>query len=244
MKKKVVAIIQTRVGSTRLPGKALKNISGKPMLWHVVHRLRYCKLLEQIVVATTTNKKDDAVEKFCRDNKIDFFRGSENNVLDRYYNAAKQYNADIVVRITSDCPLIDPEVVDLAVLELMKNTDKYDVVTNAIERTYPRGLDVEVFSFSVLSRCNKEATNEYHKEHVTPYIYEQSDIFKQHHLCNGENLSHLRWTVDEVSDMDFAREIYKRLFKDNNIFFMRDVIVVLKKEPGLMEINKDVKQKL
>lgn len=243
MKKKVVAIIQARVRSIRLPGKALMDISGKPMLWHVINRLKHSRRLDLIVVATTTNKLDDAIEEFCRQYDVAFYRGSETNVLDRYYKAASNYKASVVVRITSDCPFIDPIVVDTAVSELLEHPERFDIVSNTANRTYPRGLDVEVFSFSALSMCNKRATEDYQKEHVTRYIYEHPDLFRHYNLDNDTDLSHLRWTVDEIADMKFAREIYKRLFKEDSIFFMEEIIGILEKEPGLNEINRDIRQK-
>jgi len=236
----IVAIIQARMRSTRLPGKVMKDISGKPMLWHVIYRVKYSKLINKIVVATSTNKEDDIIENFCKENRILFYRGDEEDVLKRYYEAAKIYNGNKIVRITSDCPLIDPEIVDIVIKEHLK--DEVDYTSNTIERTFPRGLDTEVFNFEALERANEMAKEKYQREHVTIFIYENPHLFKIKNVRNFKDLSHLRWTVDEERDLIFVREIYKRLYK-GNIFFMRDILEVLEKEPDLKRINEMVKQK-
>jgi len=237
---KIVALIQARMGSTRLPGKILMDISGKPMLWHIVNRLRKSKLAGRIVVATSTSKKDDVVEKFCKDNKIDFYRGSENDVLDRYYNAARAYEADAVVRITGDCPLIDPNIVDETVSAYL-NENNLDMVSNVIKRCYPRGLDTEVISFKTLEKVWKGAPQCRHREHVTIYIYENMKKFKVRSVENKTDLSYLHWTVDEKKDLEMVKEIYKRLYKEGSIFTTDDILKVLEKEPELKVINMDVK---
>jgi spore coat polysaccharide biosynthesis protein SpsF len=238
---KKTAIIQARMGSTRLPCKIMKDIEGKPMLWHVVNRLCYSKLLDSIVISTTTMKIDDQVESLCKENKFLCFRGSENNVLDRYYKTASLYKADIIIRITSDCPLIDPAIVDLVINEYLYSNADY--ASNTIERTYPRGLDTEVFSYGVLKRCWNEAKEQYQREHVTPYVHENKQLFRLHNVKNKKNLSNLRWTVDEKADLRFVREIYKRFYKKKYIFLLKDILNILKKEPDLSLINKEVKQK-
>ena len=236
----IVAIIQARMRSTRLPGKVMKDISGKPMLWHVIYRVKYSKLINKIVVATSTNREDDIIENFCKENRILFYRGDEEDVLKRYYEAAKIYNGNKIVRITSDCPLIDPEIVDIVIKEHLK--DEVDYTSNTIERTFPRGLDTEVFNFEALEMANEMAKEKYQREHVTIFIYENPHLFKIKNVRNFKDLSHLRWTVDEERDLIFVREIYKRLYK-GNIFFMRDILEVLEKEPDLKRINEMVKQK-
>lgn len=243
--RRIVAIIQARMGSSRLPGKVLMEISGKPILWHVVNRLRDCRFLDQIVIATSVDKKDDAIEKFCKDNDISYYRGNEADVLDRYYQTAKDYDADIIARITADCPLIDPKIVDRVITGYFENMTNFDGASNIVNRRYPRGLDVEVVSFSSLERCWEEADKDYQKEHVTPYIYEHPEIFKIYSIesKNNEDLSCLRWTVDEEADLQFVREIYKRLHKPRKLFLMDDVLQVLKKEPYLGRINRCIKQK-
>jgi len=242
-KKNIVAIVQARMGSTRLPGKVLMDIMGKPMLWHIVNRLKYSRLINKIVIATSTNKNDDAVELFCKEYRISFYRGNEEDVLDRYYQAAHLFQADAVVRITADCPLIDPVVVDKVISGYLENYDRLNGASNIIKRTYPKGLDTELVSYSILEKTWKIATQPYEREHVTVFIYEHPELFKLHSVENPDNLSDLRWTVDEELDLRFVREIYKILSQDGKIFSMEDVLKILKKEPQLTQINKDIKQK-
>lgn len=244
MKKGVVAIIQARMNSTRLPGKALKNITGKPMLAHVVERLKSTKLVNEIVIATTTKEEDRIISRFANDFGVKSFAGSEEDVLDRYYQAAKRCEADVIVRITSDCPLIDPEVVDKVIAFYLKNRGTKDYVSNCLRRSYPRGLDTAVFCFEVLEMAWQQSKEPYQREHVTLYIYEHPEIFRLVNVENNEDLSYMRWTVDEARDLEFVREIYERLYKEGEIFAMKDVLALLKREPQLMEINKGVKQKV
>jgi len=241
-REKTVGIVQARMGSTRFFAKVLEDIEGRPMLWQVINRLRHSKLLDDIVVATSVNHQDDAIEEFCERDSIYYFRGSEDDVLARYYHAATKFEAELVVRVTSDCPLIDPNVVDRIISTYLENRQNYDYVSNTIKRTYPRGLDTEVFPYGILERCNKEATIGYEREHVTAYIYEHPDMFRLFNVENNQNLSRLRWTVDEEPDLRLVKEIYKRL-NNQNLFFMEDILGVLEKEPSLIEINKGVYQK-
>lgn len=243
MKQRVVVIIQARTKSTRLPGKVLKNIVGKPMLAHVIERVENIRLVDEIVIATTVKEEDRVILRLANDCGVKSFSGSEEDVLDRYYQAAKRYQADVIVRITSDCPLIDLEVVDKAIAFYLKYKGTVDYVSNSLRRSYPRGLDTEVFSFEVLERTWQKAKEPHQREHVTPYIYKHPETFRLANVENDVDLSHMRWTVDEERDLEFVREIYKRLYRDGKIFLMRDILALLKREPQLMEINKKVEQK-
>lgn len=239
---RIVAIIQTRMGSTRLPRKIMKNIVDKPMLQHVINRLSKSQLINEIIVAIAQEKNTPLpkiVEKFG----VKSFGGNREDVLDRYYQTAKAYKIDVVVRVTSDCPLIDPEVVDRVIAFYLKHKDIVDYVSNNLKCSYPRGLDTEVFSSGVLERTWREANEPYQREHVTPYIYEHPEIFCLANIENSENLSYMRWTVDEQRDLKFVREVYKRLYKEGEIFLMEDILTLLRREPRLMEINRNVKQK-
>lgn len=240
-KLRVLAVIQARMGSTRLPGKVLADIAGMPMLWHVINRLEPSELIEKVVVATSKDTKDDAIEEFCKKYNFEFFRGSEEDVLDRYYKTAAFYNADIIVRITSDCPLIDYRVVDKVIKAFIEN--KVGAASNTAERTFPRGLDTEVISFGALKKCWEETKNPYQREHVTPYIYEKPDLFGLFSFKNDVDLSYLRWTVDEKDDMEFVKKVYEKLYRADKVFTMDDVLVLLKDNPSIAEINKSVKQK-
>jgi spore coat polysaccharide biosynthesis protein SpsF len=236
---KVVAIIQARMGSTRLPGKVLAGIQGRPMLWHVVQRVRRAKTLNQIVVATTTQRTDDAIADFCSEQGFDCFRGSENDVLGRYYQASREYGADAIVRITSDCPLIDPEIVDRTVWAFLEESPDY--ASNSIVCSFPRGLDVEVMSLAALEVAWREATQDYQRAHVTPYLYENPRRFKILSVAADGDYSTQRWTVDTREDLEFVRTVYSRF--EHQDFLFKDVLRSIEREPAIAEINRSITQK-
>lgn len=240
---KVVAIIQARMGSTRLPGKIMKNLLGKPVILWDLDRVSLSKLVDEIVVAIPYGKENDVIVDTVKEynDKVKIVRGSEDDVLDRYYQAAMQTNADVVVRITSDCPLIDPVVIDEIIkLFLDKNCD---YCSNSLIRTYPRGLDTEVFSFKVLEEAWNKAKKDYEREHVTPYIIDNPDKFTLLNVANDIDLSNMRWTLDTQEDLEFIDTIYKRMYSKNQFFLMDDVLKLLEKEPELIDINNHIEQK-
>jgi len=238
---KIAAIIQARMTSTRLPGKVLMEIVGKPMLWHIINRLKFSKKLDDIILAIPDSKENDILEKFAKENNLKYFRGSEEDILSRYYEASKKFNTDVIVRITSDCPLIDPEIVDKVVEKHLRS--KADYTANILKRTYPKGLDVEVLSFKALEKSYQETKEQPHREHVTLYIREHPEKFKRINVKNEKDFSQMRWTVDEIEDLEFVREIYKRLYKRRRIFLAKEIVKLLEKEPKLLEINKNIKRK-
>jgi spore coat polysaccharide biosynthesis protein SpsF (cytidylyltransferase family) len=233
---KTVAVIQARMGSTRLPNKVLADLGGKPMLAQVVDRVRHARTIDEVVVATSTAPQDDAIEAFCERGGIACFRGSEEDVLDRYYQAAKAFDADVVVRITADCPLHDPRVID-AVVERF-DSGRHDYVSNTIDRSYPDGLDVEVFSIGTLARAWREAKWTSEREHVTPYIWKQPALFRIEQVVQPTNLADLRWTVDEPRDLALVREVYRRL--GNRDFTMHDVAALLSDDAALRTMNAGI----
>ena len=235
-KPSVVGIVQARMGSTRLPGKVLIEIAGRPMLWHVVNRVGQAKMLNTVVVASSDDSSDDAVVAFCRQERIPCFRGNEDDVLDRYYQAAKWMNADVIVRITADCPLIDPDIVDEVVRVYMNGNNDY--VSNANPPTYPDGLDTEVFSFQALELACREAKWLSEREHVTPYIRKHPELFRTGNVAYSEDLSHMRWTVDEPQDLEFVRAVYSSLGSAS--FRLADVLNLLRKHSELMEMNAGI----
>ena len=238
---RIVAIIQARMGSTRLPGKVLLDLAGAPVLARVVNRCRRAATLDDVVVATTTLAADDPIVELCRANNWKSFRGQEDDVLDRYYHAAMQSQAEVVVRITSDCPLIEPEIIDLTVKTFLEH-GSLDYAGNSLPpRTFPRGLDVEVFSFEALARAWREDTNPAWREHVTPYIYRHPEKFRLHAVINDADLSSRRWTVDTAADLAFVRKIYEQFSHDG--FSWREVLKLLEKHPEWLEINRHVVQK-
>ena len=239
----IVAIIQARMGSTRLPGKVMKEILGKPVILWDLDRISLSKLVDEIVVAIPYGKENDVIVDTIKEynDKIVITKGSEDDVLDRYYQAAVQANANVVVRITSDCPLIDPTVIDNVIEQFLDNDCDY--CSNSLTRTYPRGLDTEVFSFKALEEAWNEAKKDYEREHVTPYIIENPDKFKLLNVANDIDLSHFRWTLDTKEDFEFINAVYKRIFPKKQLFLMDDVLELLGKEPELIEINRHIEQK-
>ncbi|MFH1422049.1 MAG: glycosyltransferase family protein [Planctomycetota bacterium] len=237
---KVIAIIQARLGSTRLPGKVLKDIGGETMLARVIRRSQSASLLDEVIVATTIQPDDKEIVSECEKLGVQVFRGSELDVLDRYYQTAMYYKADVIVRITSDCPLIDGEVVDKIITVF--NEKKADYAGNGLERTYPRGLGAEVMTIAALERTRKEASKDYERVHVTPYMYENPQIFKLASVTNEINYSYYRWTVDTQEDLDFVRAVYVNLGNRGD-FSWCEVLELLEKNPELAEINKDIHQK-
>jgi spore coat polysaccharide biosynthesis protein SpsF len=241
----IAAIIQARFGSTRLPGKIIRLISGKPILWHVWNRLTHSKMINDVIIATTTNSEDDQIENFCVENNIHFNRGSAEDVLSRYYETAKKFNVDIIIRITSDCPVIDPEILDDMINFFKAENCKYklDYLSNTLERTFPRGLDVEIFSFEALQKTFSEAKEIYEREHVTPYIYMHPECFTLKNFYNDKDYSFHRWTVDTNDDLELIKEIYISLYNGNNIFLVKDILKLFDIRPELIKINQTVKQK-
>jgi spore coat polysaccharide biosynthesis protein SpsF len=241
---KVVAIIQARMGSTRLPGKVMMDIVGKPMLWHIINRVQRSQLLDEIVVATTTRKEDSVIAALAAECGTGVFLGSDWDVLDRYYRCAKKARTGTVVRITADDPFKDPAVTDLMVRTYLDHKGGVDYVSNTIRPTFPEGLDVEVFSYSALEDAWANAKDAFDREHVTAYLWRNPDRFR---LLNVENelgdLSHMRWTVDTPEDLAFARAIYERLFDKKEIFLAADILQLLKESPDIAEINKSTKQR-
>ena len=237
---RVVAIIQARTGSTRLPGKVLHDLGGASMLARVIRRTQRAEHLDDVVVATTSSDQDDPVVAECRRIGVPWFRGSEQDVLDRYFVAAEASRAELIVRVTSDCPLIDPGLIDRVVAAFL--AEKPDYASNFLERTYPRGLDNEVVTFDGLSRAWCEAVRPYQRVHVTPYFYENPALFRLLAVKHDRDLSACRWTVDTLDDMRFARTVYEH-FDGDDQFNWRDVLRLLEAEPGLAEINRHVRQK-
>jgi spore coat polysaccharide biosynthesis protein SpsF len=240
---KTGAIIQTRMGSTRLPGKVMLDLFDRPVIGHVIERVKNSKFIDDIIIATTTLKQDDVIEEQAEKNGVHCFRGSEEDVLSRYYLGAKENNLDVVVRITSDCPLIDPVVTDRVIDEFKKND--YDLVANVGSgpglRTYPRGLDTEVFSFRNLEEAFINAKEKYQREHVTPYIYENGK--KISYVKNAVDYSNYRWTLDTDEDFELISTIYKHLYKGKHDFYLNEIIKLFELYPELSKINSHIEQK-
>ncbi len=228
-------IIQARMGSSRLPGKTLMELENKKTtLDFVIEQLSFSKLINRVVIATTSLDKDNVIEQKARTLGINCFRGSETDVLDRYYRCAKEFEMKTIVRITADCPIIDPIIVD-KVIEQFQSGD-YDYAANIIFRTYPVGTDTEIFSFNSLERCWNEAKQPSEREHVTPFMRNKNSNFKIENIQNDQDLSHLRWTLDLKEDLILIREIVSKI--KNRPILTSDVLDLFSKEPRLISINE------
>ena len=234
-----VAILQARMSSSRLPGKVLAEVVGKPMLALQVERLRQSSTISRLVVATSDQNDDDSLVALCSEIDVECSRGSLNDVLDRFYRVALQTSASSIVRLTGDCPLCDPEVIDSAIR--LHQDGQYDYTSNTIERTWPRGLDVEVIEFPKLRDIWREAKLPSEREHVTLRIFNYFDRYKVGKLVNPKgDFSHLRWTVDEDADLSLVRQIYGALYAVSPNFGTEEILNLLESRPELRSLNKHI----
>jgi len=240
---KRVAIVQARTGSTRLPGKVLLELAGRPVLARVLERLGQCRKLDETVVATSNRENDDAIAKLCRELAIPCFRGSENDVLDRFYHAARIHKAGTIVRITADCPLLDPGLIDRMLIRFDDLAPPADYLSNTLERTFPRGLDVEIFSLTALATAWRRAITPAEREHVTPYIYRHPERFRLAGFSGRPDLSHHRWTLDTPEDYELISTIYKALDQPIRLFTTEDIVEFLDEHPEVYALNRKIVQK-
>lgn len=240
---KIAAIIQARMGSTRLPGKIMKKIKGKSLLEHQIERVKKAKNINQIIIATSIKESEQPIIDLCDKLNISCFRGSEKDVLERYYETAKHSEVDVIVRLTSDCPIIDPNIIDSVIDKYLEQPYLLSYVSNTIERTFPRGLDVEVFSFEALEKAHVNAVSEAEREHVTAYMYSRKDeIHVASYKGKIDHSSH-RWTVDTPEDFKLIELIINELYSPEKIFLTEDVIRLLKQHPDWKKINEHIEQK-
>lgn len=239
---KVVTIIQARTGSTRLPNKVLLSAAGEPLLLHLVRRVEKAKLSGTVVVATTNNDEDNIIEELCNENDIFCFRGHSTDLLDRHYKAAIKYDADVVVKIPSDCPLIDSKIIDRIISYYLENIEQYDFVSNLRPPSFPDGNDVEVFSFDSLEYMWREARKDYEREHTTPFIWTRPEKFKIGNVLWNTgldySLSH-RWTLDYEEDYTFIRLVFEELYHQNPNFGLYDILNLIERKPHISKINKN-----
>lgn len=231
---KTVAIIQGRMNSRRLPGKILADVVGAPLIAHVIRRAETSGVFHDVVLATTADRSDDPVEAFCASHGIHCFRGDTDDVLRRYAEAARSCGAELIARLTGDCPLLDPDVIRRVVEAF--DPARHDYVSNAMRRTYPDGLDTEVFTMSALAAAEKRAALPSEREHVTSYIHKHPELFRIGHVTQDRDLSALRWTVDEARDLDFVREVFREL--GGGVFGQDEILALLKRRPDLQKINE------
>ncbi len=235
---RTVAIIQARMGSTRLPGKVMRPLPGGSVLEHVLARVRDAKRLDEAAVATTVAPEDDIIAENCGRWGVPCVRGSESDVLGRYQQAAAELRGEWIVRVTSDCPLFDG-----ALLDRMLGTFDADYLSNGLRRTFPRGLDAEIFTIASLERAHREARHDHEREHVTPYFYQHPELFRLQSFTGEPDLSHLRWTLDTPEDWELISAIYGALHRPGRNFSTEDTLALLRERPELMKLNAGVEQK-
>jgi spore coat polysaccharide biosynthesis protein SpsF len=231
----IAAIVQARMGSTRLPGKVLKKISGEPMLWHLVNRVKKSRYIDTVIIAATEDKKDEAIEIFANEYHLGIYRGSENDIVDRYYNAARKYDADVIVRIWGDCPLIDPEIIDKTIEQFLSYNANY--ANNSNPPTFPFGMTIEIYSFSTLERIWKETNDPFFREYPFEYIYANKESFKTVYVKNDVDLSDIHLTVDYIEDFELITKIFEELYSERLVFNMKDILDLIDKHPELRAIN-------
>ena len=234
--RRVVGILQARMGSARLPGKTLAQVEGRPVLAWILDRVRASKALETVVVATTARPEDEAILQTAAAAGVSVYAGDPDDVLDRFYHAAMQAGADVIVRLTADNPFQDPDVIDRVTRALVAGVD---YASNTLEPTYPDGLEAEAFTFDALARAWRDATLQFEREHVTPYIKKNPQLFRLENIRHECDLSQFRWTLDYEEDLRFTREIYARL-ASRGTFRMGDMLELLKREPSLISINAGI----
>lgn len=231
----ILALLQARVSSSRLPNKVLRPILGRPMLALQIERILRTQGIDKLVIVTSTEPEDDTIEQLCMTIGVECFRGSLNDVLDRFYQAAKLYKPNHVVRLTGDCPLADPEVIERLIRFHLNGN--YDYTSNALEPTYPDGLDAEVMRFSILEKAWCEASSNACREHVTLFLYQNPQLFRIGIEKNLVDLSHLRWTVDELADFELVEKIYRKFYLCHPHFAMQDILYFLEEYPELKTLN-------
>lgn len=241
---KVVTIVQARMASTRLPGKVLADIEGEPMLVREIERALRAELVDQLVVATTNEPEDEPIVELCRDREYACYRGSSLDVLDRFYHAAGMHHAEIVVRLTGDCPLIDPSLIDQTIAAFRAAEPPVDFAANRLpdEKSFPVGTDTEVCTFAALERTWLEATQPHHREHVMPYLYEDPVRFRTLLVRSDTDYSNYRWTVDIEQDLELVRQVFAH-FGGKNDFGWTEVLDLFEAQPELMSLNADVQHR-
>ncbi len=236
--KNILIIVQARYGSTRLLGKVMKKVLEKPLLWYLIKRLEQIKTPNKLIIATGSAKSNQPLIDFAKNQKIAFFIGSEDDVLDRYYQTAKKFNGDIIVRITGDCPLTDPNIIDKGLKVFLKGN--YDYVSNVHPSTYPDGFDCEIFSFKSLEAAWKEAKLPSEREHVTPYIWKNPDRFSLRNFENRVDVHTIRLTVDNAEDFKLITKIIKKFYDNWDRFHADDVVNFLMENQELLKINSEL----
>ena len=238
---KIVTVIQARIGSSRLPGKVMLPLAGKPLILRMYERVSLSRFAGKIVVAVTTDPSDDELFKLCKKNNLEIYRGNTQDLLDRHYQAAKLFNPEAVVKIPSDCPLIDPKIIDGVIGYYLENKDKFDFVSNLHPATFPDGNDVEIMSFKTLENVWINAKKDFEREHTTPYIWENPEQFRLGNYTCKNRLDYsmkLRFTIDYKEDYEFIKRVYDELYEKNNQFGLDEILELLERKPEIKKINQ------
>ena len=236
----ILAILQARTSSSRLAGKVMLPLCGKPMILHQIERVQRSVRIDKLMLATSDQAEDEPLRELARVSGVDCFGGSLDNVLDRFYQAALLHNPDFVVRLTGDCPLADWELIDRCVDLIVQGG--FDYVSNVLPPTWPDGLDVEVMTFDALATAWREASNQVETEHVTPFINRNPDRFRLGSVVNDVDLSAFRWTVDEPADHAFVTQVYEALYPTKPAFDTADILALIARQPSLLEINAGIER--
>lgn len=240
---KTLCIVQARMGSNRLPGKVIKPLCGVPLILHSLRRLKQCKNIDHLVLATSERPENQPLVETVREDGFEVFSGSEDDVLSRYYEVARKHKPETIVRCTGDCPVLDPEITDYVIKQHYDSGADY--TSNALIRSYPRGMDTEVFSYTVLDKTFTEASLDEEKEHVTPYIYRHRELFDIKDVIAAQELHNpdLRLCVDTAEDFQLMEAVFEDLYHENPYFSLKAILEFLRNNPKLVEINKDIEQK-
>lgn len=238
----VVAIVQARMGSTRLPEKALKKIQGKTILWHIINRIKHSMLIDDVIIACTIKNEDKTIEDFAKKNSIKVYRGRVDDIVDRFYNASKKADADIIIRLWGDCPLVDPELIDKALKVFIEK--RLDYSNNFNPPSYPGGLNFEIYSFKTLETILENTKDPFFREYPFEYVYAYEQSFKTFYDKNKEDLSNIHLTVDYQQDFDLISKIFEKLSKKDEIFHLKDIVNLINKNPELQTLNMDLKRNI
>lgn len=244
MSTKVLGVIQARMDSKRLPGKVLKKIENKPLIWHIYKRLQNITEISQVVIATTNEDSDKPLRDFLVENKISFYAGSVNNVLDRLYNTGNKFQCDILVKVNADCPLIDPDLVQEGIKKYLTSNKKIDLVTNCVKETFPEGMQYAIFNFNSIIKLWKTIKDPFWKEYFFRYFLEKENKLSVEGIESPINFSSFRWAVDYQEDFDFVKKIYEVLYQINPFFGMKEILNLLETQPEISEINKKISSKI
>jgi len=234
---RIIGLVQARTNSSRLPKKVLAQIGGKPLVWHIVNRLKRVQKITDVVISTTNNDADKQLCRFAESENIPYYAGSEDDILDRLYQTGKKFNAAILVKVNGDCPLVDPTVIDRGLEMYLEAKKTPDLVVNSIKNTFPDGMQFGIFNFQTLCKLWSEIRDKFWREFIYMYMTENPDRFEIINVENNRNLSNLRWVVDYPEDLEFVRQVYGNLYNQNPNFVTTDVLSLLEQKPDLMQIN-------